>query len=110
MGPEVRADPVELARVAQLHLDTSLELAAALRALRGDAVLSTSDLGTVAQNDGLACCHDDVLGQAGTLYERLIAVLETDADDLLRVAFAYEQADQAAAWRTSRPVGEGMAH
>jgi hypothetical protein len=98
-GPEVRADPTELARASQVYLDTSQDVFAALRSLRADAPLATNDLGTVEQNEGLARAHDGVLGQAGTFLERLIAVLEIDADDLLRVAFAYQEADEEAARR-----------
>jgi hypothetical protein len=96
MGAEVRADPVELARVAQSCLDGSQELAAALRAVRADAVLSTSDFGNVANADRQSTAYHGVEGSAGTAVERLVTVLEVDNDSLLRVAFAYRQADEAA--------------
>ncbi|GHJ43357.1 hypothetical protein Cs7R123_06990 [Catellatospora sp. TT07R-123] len=96
MSGEVRADPVELARVAQSCLDGSQDLAAALRSVRADTVLSTSDFGNVASAASVSEAYHGVEGIAGTAVERLGAVLEVDNESLLRVAFAYQQADEEA--------------
>jgi hypothetical protein len=101
---EVRADPPELARASQVYLDTSQDLFATLRTLRNDAPLATGDLGTVEQAEALVRAQDRILGHAGTLLERLIAVMEIDADNLLRVAFAYQRADELAAQRMHHPT------
>jgi len=94
MADEVRADPVELARLAQFYLDASQDLAAALRAVRGDSVLSAADFGRVAPAGRLYDGYTGISGAAGTALERLIAVLEVDNENLLRVAFAYQQTDE----------------
>lgn len=96
MANEVRADPVELARVAQTYLDNSKDLATALRTVRADAMISPADFGKVAPANSLNSGYTTIAGSAGTALERLIAVLEVDNESLLRVAFAYQQADQAA--------------
>jgi hypothetical protein len=96
MANEVRADPVELARVAQTYLDNSKDLAAALRAVRADAVVAPADFGRVTSAGALNSGYAAIVGAAGTGLERLVALLEVDNEGLLRAAFAYEQADQAA--------------
>ncbi|GIF97082.1 hypothetical protein [Catellatospora citrea] len=96
MSGEVRADPVELARVAQSCLDGSQDLATALRTVRADTVLSTSDFGNVANASSQSEAYHGVEGSAGTATERLVTVLEVDNESLLRVAFAYQQADEEA--------------
>ncbi|MFY1675127.1 hypothetical protein ACN27G_35190 [Plantactinospora sp. WMMB334] len=102
MGEEVRADPVEIARVAQSYLDNSTELASALRAVRADAVLSPADFGQVNPAGQLNDAYQTVTGGAGTAVERVIGVLEVDNESLLQVAFAYRQADERAAERHRR--------
>ncbi|GAA2372963.1 hypothetical protein Cme02nite_01530 [Catellatospora methionotrophica] len=102
MSGEVRADPVELARVAQSCLDGSLDLAAALRTARADTVLSTADFGNVANAGAQTEAYHGVEGSAGTATERLVTVLEVDNESLLRVAFAYQQADADAERRLRR--------
>ena len=97
MAEEIRADPVALARLAQLYLDNSQDLAAALRAVRADSVISAADFGRVAPAARLRDGYTAVSGSAGTALERVIAVLEVDNESLLRVAFAYQQTDEEAA-------------
>jgi hypothetical protein len=96
MSGEVRADPVELARVAQSCLDGSQDLATALSTARADTMLSTSDFGNVANAGRQSEAYHGVEGSAGTAVERLITVLEVDNESLLRAAFAYQQADEEA--------------
>ncbi|MDG4791840.1 hypothetical protein O7626_39180 [Micromonospora sp. WMMD1102] len=102
MGDEVRADPVEIVRVAQSYLDNSSELASALRAVRADAVLSPADFGQVSPAGQLTDAYNTVTAAAGTAVERVIGVLEVDNESLLHVAFAYRQADERAAERHRR--------
>lgn len=91
----MRAEPEELARLAKRYLDVSKDLFETHRALQGDAQLSTSDFGIFGES--LRDAHTVALAEAGTALEYLIAVLETDCDNLYRVVFAYERADQDAA-------------
>ncbi|MBE1486331.1 WXG100 family type VII secretion target [Plantactinospora soyae] len=99
MGDEVRADPVEIARVAQSYLESSTELATALRTVRAEALISPSDFGQVSSAGQLNDAYTAVAASAGTAVERVIAVLEVDNESLLQVAFAYQQADERAAQR-----------
>ena len=91
----MRAEPEELARLAQRYLDVSKDLFETNRALQGGAPLSTSDLG--AFGESLHNAHTVALAEAGTALEYLIAVVETDCENLYRVVFAYEKADRDAA-------------
>ncbi len=97
MGDEVRADPVEIARVAQSYLDNSKDLASALRSVRADALINPADFGKVGPAAQLNSAYTGVAGSAGTALERIIGVLEVDNESLLQVAFAYQQADEDAA-------------
>lgn len=94
MADEVRADPVEIARVAQSYLDNSKDMATALRAVRADSLVAPSDLGRVSSAASLSEAYASVAGSAGTAVERIVAVLEVDNESLLRTAFAYQQADE----------------
>ncbi|SRR5687767_3385775 len=104
MAEEVRADPVALARLAQSYLDNSQALASSLRSMRADSVLSAADFGRVAPAARLHNGYTTVSGSAGTAVERLVGVLEVDNESLLRVAFAYQQADEEAARRVRQPT------
>ncbi len=107
MAEEVRADPVAIARLAQSYLDNSQALATSLRSMRADSVLSAADFGKVAPAAQLYEGHTAVSGIAGTALERLIGVLEVDNESLLRVAFAYQQADEEAARKMPPPPARG---
>lgn len=102
MGNEVRADPVEIARVAQSYLDNSTELASALRTVRADTVISPADFGQVSAAGQVTDAYNTVAAGAGTAVERVIGVLEVDNESLLQVAFAYREADERAAERHRR--------
>ena len=97
MGDEVRADPVEIARVAQSYLDNSKDVATALRAVRADALVNPADFGRVGPAGAIERAYTAVSGSAGTALERIIGVLEVDNEGLLQTAFAYQQADEDAA-------------
>lgn len=102
MGDEVRADPVEIARVAKSYLDNSKDLATAVRAVRADGLIPLSDFGKVTPAGQLNDGYNAIVGSAGTALERVIGVLEVDNESLLQVAFAYQQADQEAAAKNRR--------
>jgi hypothetical protein len=102
MGEEFRADPVELARAAESCLDQSAELAAALRTVRADSLISPADFGQVGAAGQLDSAYGTVAASAGTAVERMVGVLEVVNESLLRVAFAYREADVRAAERHRR--------
>ncbi|MGX7669812.1 M91 family zinc metallopeptidase [Plantactinospora sp. DSM 117369] len=79
MGEEVRADPVEIARVAQSYLDNSIELASALRAVRADALISPADFGQVSRAGQLNIEGPDDVGVDNS--EREAVGLPIDEDD-----------------------------
>jgi hypothetical protein len=99
---EIRADPAELARVAQSYLDTSQDLGRDLRSGRADSVLGQGDFGNVADAGALLAAYDGAAEAAGGAIEQLVAVLEVDNESLLRVAFSYQEADEDAARKLRR--------
>jgi hypothetical protein len=76
VGPSSHVDPAELARVSQSYMDESQTLFAALRILRASAPIGATDFGSVDQAEELAGTHENVLGLAGSMFERFIAVLD----------------------------------
>lgn len=94
---EVRVDPVDLARAADLALHESTSLFEAVRRARGDLPLAGAAIGNTTAADFIASAHVGVVDAAGTALERLVAVLEHDVEALYRTAFAYQQADDEAA-------------
>jgi hypothetical protein len=98
-GSTLRVDTTALARASQSYLDQSQKLFAALRILRARGPIAAAHVGSVDHADELARRHEDVLGVAGSAFERFIAVMEVDVDKLLRLAFAYQQAEEETARR-----------
>jgi hypothetical protein len=97
MADEVRADPTELGRVAQLFLDEAQAFSGGLRAARARLPLTADMIGAVPAANRVEAAHTGVVDAAGTAVERLVAVLEQDVDALYQTAFAYQQADREAA-------------
>jgi hypothetical protein len=100
---EIRAEPDAIVQLANETLTAADQFADALAAARGTA----SPPGSAYGNCGLAAsAHatvESALAGAETAVDRLTAVYEGDVDRLYRVAFAYRQADAAAADRNRRP-------
>jgi hypothetical protein len=97
MADEVRANPPELGRAAQLSLTESEALFDALRQARGEVPLAAEAIGNTARTGTVATAHTELVETAGTTVERLIAVLEHDVEALYQTAFAYQKADRDAA-------------
>ncbi|GAA0709715.1 hypothetical protein Drose_02975 [Dactylosporangium roseum] len=108
MAREIRADPDALIELAAVSLEAADRVG---EAYRDDfrhlpvAEAAFGDLPTAADAcrtaDGLlAFAHDAIAG--------LAAVLEGDADRLLRTAFAYRAADRAADVRVGGSRGAGL--
>jgi hypothetical protein len=104
MATEVRADPVELSRLATIVLTASQDLADAWRTAKNGLNLPHSAFG----NSGAALlfAHEETVDAADLTISRQITILEEDSDRLYRVAFAYEKAelDAQEGFSRARPV------
>ena len=78
----LRADPAEIAEMADLFLRASRDISVAVA--------------------GVSDALSGVLDDADVAVGRLVAVLEADTDALYGVAFAYDQVDDDAAHRFER--------
>jgi hypothetical protein len=107
MATEVRADPVELSRLATIVLTASQDLADAWRTAKDGLNLPSAAFGN---SDGAAAVHfvhELTVTDAEAAIDRQSAILEEDSDRLYRVAFAYERAELEAqeGFSRARPVG-----
>jgi hypothetical protein len=96
MSSEIRADPIELGRVARVFLRESQELGDALRDAQSSAAPPTTSYG---DTEGAASLHRAVAGAteaAGQAVGSLVEVLEVNVELLYRLAFAYDEAIRAA--------------
>jgi len=94
---EVRADPVELTRLADRMLRSSQQIADAWREAQGALAIPVAAFGDSAGVAGVHDTHQDTVDDADVTIGRLVAVLEGDMDKLYRVAFAYKKTDDDAA-------------
>jgi hypothetical protein len=99
MAKEIRADPVELARLARATLDASIGLGDGLRGAQGPLDIPLSAFGNATVAGSVHASHQAACDDADTAVGRLVAVYEGDVDNLYQVAFAYQKADQDAAAR-----------
>ena len=101
---EIRADPVELTRMAGVTLAASQQLADGWSAAQRSLVVPGQAFGnaTSAGLDQLTSVYARVSDGAGPAIEQLTAVLESDTDALYRTAFAYKKADDDAAAKVAR--------
>jgi hypothetical protein len=102
MATEVQADPVELSRLASQVLSASQRLGDAWRAAQDSLSIPVSAYGDSVGARGVHAAHEAVAEDADVTNGRVVGVLEGDVDRLLRVAFAYQRADQEAAARNER--------
>lgn len=96
MAKEIRADPAALSDLADASLAAAERLGDQFRGGYRHLPLPASAFGTLG---GAAALHGTctlVLSDARTAITELVAVLEGDADRLLRTAFAYHAADRQA--------------
>jgi hypothetical protein len=94
--PEVRADPVEVTRVAAQMLLCSEHLADAWSNAQAALAVAASAFGNSAGGPGVHASHQATIADADVAVGRLVAVLEGDTDRLYRIAFAYQKADDDA--------------
>jgi len=105
MGDEVRADPVELAKLAGKTLDASIELGDGWRTAQASLAVPAAAFGNLSAGQGVHRSHTAAAEDGDRGIGRLVAVYEGDVDRLYRVAFAYQQADREAAERNRRAHG-----
>ncbi len=105
MAEEVRADPLTLGRLARTTLDASGRLADAWSDVAAAVAAPVAAFGNLAAGPLVHGAAQAAAEAATTTVDRLVAVHEGDVDRLYRTAFAYEQADRAAAQRSRRPGG-----
>lgn len=97
MTEELRADPVLLAVLSKETLAMARSGRDALRALRSEGLIPAAAFGNSSAASMPANAYAEALEAAGLAVEDVADVLETDADRLLRAAFAYKAADDEAA-------------
>jgi hypothetical protein len=104
MAPkEVRADPVELTRLADRMLRSSQQIGDAWREAQGTLAVPAAAFGDSSGAAGVHDTHQDTVDDADVTIGRLVAVLEGDMDRLYRVAFAYKKTDDDAAAAYPQP-------
>jgi hypothetical protein len=100
---EVRADPVELTRLADQLLRSSQQLADAWSAAQGSLTLPSTAAGDSSRGPAVVSAHESTMDDADVAIGRLVAVMEGDMDRIYRIAFAYKKADDDAAAALNRP-------
>jgi hypothetical protein len=98
-GTEVRANPIELTRLADEMLRSSQRIADAWQTAQTHLHLRPGVWGVAPADLALADRYAGAVDDADVMIGRLIGVIEDDVDRLYRVAFAYQKADDDAAGR-----------
>lgn len=96
MATEVRADPIELTRLAETCLDAANGLTDHLTATTEPFSFPQSAFGNTAAAVSGYQTSQATAESTGQAVARLVAVLEGDVDKIYRIAFAYQQADREA--------------
>ena len=94
---EVRADYVELSRLAQTVLDAADAITDGLATARESLSIPSQAIGNTSAGPSVHSAHESLSEQGATATERVVEVLEGDSDRLYGVAFAYQKADQESA-------------
>ena len=102
MADDLRADPVELTRLAGDVLTASQQLRDNWASAQADLDIPAAAFGNSNGAAGVSTSHTATRDEADLTIGRQIAVLEGDVDRLYRVAFAYEKAEQDEAERLRR--------
>jgi hypothetical protein len=103
---DVRANYVEVARLAADVLASSQQLADAWRNAKSDLAPPAAAFGDSKAGASLSDAHASVVEEADTAIGRQVSVLEDDVDRLYRVAFAYEK-QEADAQQDLWKAGQG---
>jgi hypothetical protein len=108
MAKEIRADPAALIELAAASLAAADRLGSRYRSGFSQLPIPETAFGAVpAAADAHLTAHR-LLGDAHEAIAGLAAVLEGDADRLLRTAFAYREADRQADARIGRSRRAGI--
>jgi hypothetical protein len=104
---EVRADPVELTRLAEQMLTASQQIADGWRAAQGSLAIPAGACGDTPAAPTVLAEHQSSVDDVDVTIGRFVAVLENDMDAVYRVAFAYQKADEEAErkFRATHPHG-----
>jgi hypothetical protein len=107
MADEVRADPIELTRLAEQMLTASQQIGDGWRGAQGRLAIPAGAFGDTPAAATVTAEQQSTVDDAGVTAGRLVAVLENDTDALYRVAFAYRKADEEAErrFRQTHPHG-----
>ncbi|GAA3275403.1 MULTISPECIES: hypothetical protein [Dactylosporangium] len=107
MGQQLRADPDQLITLAAACLDAAATIGEHYRSGLRELTLPADAFGNTAASAGLASAAAAVGANAQPAVAGHVEILEEDADALLQTAFAYREADRAAAQTTgdSRRAG-----
>lgn len=95
----LRADPLELSRLAAATLDVSAALS---DGWRSSVHLLTPGRGSSAGGEQVHRAATSAAAAAQTALRRMAEVFAADADRLWQTAFAYEEADERAQRRLDR--------
>lgn len=106
VAKEVRANPADLARLAEAFLTESKDLFGGLKTARGEISLGGDVFGNADSAAKVQAAYTKAVEAAGTDVERLIAVCEEDMESLYQVAFAYQYLDQQAAQKVDNSVAK----
>lgn len=97
--------PADVVRLAASVLDAACDLGEATGRFHGDASVGAAAFGNLPAGPSLAGACLDAQSSAGIAAERLVQTLEGDVDRLYQVAFAYQEAEQAATRSLRIPMG-----
>ena len=106
MATDIRADPLELTRLAATVRTASEELADARRTTRNPLAVPLTAYGNSNSASGVHAAHEATVDDADITVGRQVSILEDDVDRLYRVAFAYEKAELDAQQNLIRSGGQ----
>jgi hypothetical protein len=95
VADEIRADPIELAKLADEVHGAADKLTDAVTATAHGLRVPVGALGDVQDVDLLRQACTEAAATAGTVSELLTAIMEGDVDRLYQSAFAYYRVNQA---------------
>ncbi|MFF3228172.1 hypothetical protein ACFYV7_35630 [Nocardia suismassiliense] len=109
LGSKVRVRPEDLVTLADRCIDFATDLTSAVSESAGGLTVAARDAGDTDGGYKATATHGPCVEAAHGAIESLAAVLEADAEALMLSAFAFSDADEAAAKdilaSTSAPTG-----
>ena len=105
MGEDLRADPVELTRLATDVLTASQQMRDIWANGQGDLTIPPTAFGNSNGAAAVGDSHQAAMDEGDVTIGRQVAVLEGDVDRLYRVAFAYEKFEEDEKERIRKAAG-----